>query len=191
MSWARNRSPVSHRRSHRRSRRFATGRKGSSYATSRTRARCGSHCSTTPHPKSRRGSLRSSRRLPGVLVKRSGPIIAAVLSPPDENEAERLLSRVRYTAEITVAHKTNNPTGQSRDLDPRHHQVLCPAGSTDDRRRRHRCRLPHPGSPTLAQLDSGAVGVSGHGAAGFGPWSGERRGITLASFEHSRPRLDH
>jgi hypothetical protein len=44
--------------------------------------------------------------LPNVAAKRSGPMIAAVLSPPSADEAERLLSHVRYVAEVTVTHRT-------------------------------------------------------------------------------------
>jgi hypothetical protein len=40
-------------------------------------------------------------KLPGAVVKRSGPMIAVVLSPPDPDYAERLLSQIRYQAEIT------------------------------------------------------------------------------------------
>jgi hypothetical protein len=41
------------------------------------------------------------QKLPGAAVKRSGPMIAVVLSPPDPDYAEHLLSQVRYQAEIT------------------------------------------------------------------------------------------
>src|ERR1017187_3468808 len=40
-------------------------------------------------------------KLPGALAKRSGPLVAVVLSPPDADFAERLLSQVRYQAEVT------------------------------------------------------------------------------------------
>jgi len=40
-------------------------------------------------------------KLPGAVVKRSGPMIAVVFSPPDPNYAEHLLAQVRYQAEIT------------------------------------------------------------------------------------------
>ena len=40
-------------------------------------------------------------KLPGALAKRSGPLVAVVLSPPDPDFAERLLSQVRYQAEVT------------------------------------------------------------------------------------------
>jgi hypothetical protein len=40
-------------------------------------------------------------KLPGVVAKRSGPLVALVLSPPDPDYAEKLLSQVRYQAEVT------------------------------------------------------------------------------------------
>jgi O-antigen ligase len=40
-------------------------------------------------------------KLPGALAKRSGPLVAVILSPADPDAAERLLAQVRYQAEIT------------------------------------------------------------------------------------------
>jgi len=40
-------------------------------------------------------------KLPGAMVKRSGPLVAVILSPPDPDAAERLLGEVRYEAQIT------------------------------------------------------------------------------------------
>jgi len=40
-------------------------------------------------------------KLPGVVVKRTGPMVAVVLSPPDPDFAERLLAGIRYQAEVT------------------------------------------------------------------------------------------
>ncbi len=42
-----------------------------------------------------------SARLPGALVKRSGPLLAVVLPPADPDEAEKLLAKVQYEATIT------------------------------------------------------------------------------------------
>ncbi|MGA2270608.1 MAG: DUF6599 family protein [Bryobacteraceae bacterium] len=44
----------------------------------------------------------SLAKLPGAGVKRSGPLVAVILSPPDPDAAERLLSQVRYRAEVTL-----------------------------------------------------------------------------------------
>jgi len=40
-------------------------------------------------------------KLPGLVSKRSGPLVALVLAPPDPDYAEKLLSQVRYQAEVT------------------------------------------------------------------------------------------
>lgn len=40
-------------------------------------------------------------KLPGAMAKRSGPLVAVVLSPADADFAERLLGQVRYQAEVT------------------------------------------------------------------------------------------
>jgi len=40
-------------------------------------------------------------KLPGALVKRSGPLVAVALSLPDPDYAEQLLSGVRYQAQVT------------------------------------------------------------------------------------------
>jgi len=40
-------------------------------------------------------------KIPGAMVKRSGPLVAVVLSPTDPDSAERLLSQVRYQASVT------------------------------------------------------------------------------------------
>ena len=40
-------------------------------------------------------------KIPGAVVKRSGPLVAVILSPPDPDTAERLLAQVRFQAEVT------------------------------------------------------------------------------------------
>jgi hypothetical protein len=40
-------------------------------------------------------------KIPGAMVKRSGPLVAVVLSPTDPDFAERLLAQVRYQASVT------------------------------------------------------------------------------------------
>jgi hypothetical protein len=40
-------------------------------------------------------------KLPGAVVKRSGPLVAVILSPPDPDFAERVLGQVRYQADVT------------------------------------------------------------------------------------------
>jgi hypothetical protein len=40
-------------------------------------------------------------KLPGAVVKRSGPLVAVLLSPPDPDFAERLLAGIRFQAAVT------------------------------------------------------------------------------------------
>ena len=42
------------------------------------------------------------QNLTGALAKRSGPLVALVLAPPDPDYAEKLLSQVRYQAQVTL-----------------------------------------------------------------------------------------
>ena len=42
------------------------------------------------------------QKVPGAMAKRSGPLVAVVLAPPDPDYAEKLLSKVRYQAEVTL-----------------------------------------------------------------------------------------
>ncbi len=54
-----------------------------------------------PTPNIARQRTEEFRKLSGTMVKRSGPLVAVVISPPDANAAEHLLSRFRYEANIT------------------------------------------------------------------------------------------
>ena len=54
-----------------------------------------------PTPNIARKQAEEFQKLPGAVVKRSGPLVAIILSPPDPNEAERLLAKVNYNATIT------------------------------------------------------------------------------------------
>ena len=42
-------------------------------------------------------------KLPGAMAKRTGPLIAVIMSPPDPDAAEHLLSAVRYQAAVTMS----------------------------------------------------------------------------------------
>ncbi|MEX2261254.1 MAG: DUF6599 family protein [Bryobacteraceae bacterium] len=54
-----------------------------------------------PTPAMAREHAEELQKVPGAMVKRSGPLVAIVVQPPDPNEAERLLGKVRYNATIT------------------------------------------------------------------------------------------
>ena len=42
------------------------------------------------------------QKLGGAVAKRSGPMVALVLAPPDPDYAENLLAQVRYQAQVTL-----------------------------------------------------------------------------------------
>jgi hypothetical protein len=54
-----------------------------------------------PTPQIARERLAEFQKLPGALAKRSGPLVAVILSPVDADEAERILSKVRYRATLS------------------------------------------------------------------------------------------
>jgi uncharacterized protein DUF6599 len=54
-----------------------------------------------PTPQIAMDRLNAFQNLPGAVAKRTGPLVAVVLSPPDPDQAERLLAKVQYRAEIT------------------------------------------------------------------------------------------
>jgi hypothetical protein len=54
-----------------------------------------------PTPQLAMQQLEVFRKIPGAMVKRSGPLVVAIVSPPDPDDAERLLANIRYQAEIT------------------------------------------------------------------------------------------
>jgi hypothetical protein len=54
-----------------------------------------------PSPNIARQRVIDFQNLPGVVAKRTGPLVAAVTAPADPDEAEKVLARVQYRAEIT------------------------------------------------------------------------------------------
>jgi hypothetical protein len=61
-----------------------------------------------PSPEMARIRLAELDKIPGLLTKRSGPLIAAIYQPKDSNEAEKLLSQVRFQAAITTSQAPAN-----------------------------------------------------------------------------------
>lgn len=66
-----------------------------------------------PTPQIARDQVKEFNELPKVVAKRAGPLVAVVPSPPSADEAERLLARVRYAAEVTTHHRE---LGRHEDL---------------------------------------------------------------------------
>jgi hypothetical protein len=55
-------------------------------------------------------------RLPGAIAKRSGPLVAIILSPPDPDAAERLLAGVHYEAAVTRDERVSTRRDNIGDL---------------------------------------------------------------------------
>jgi hypothetical protein len=55
-----------------------------------------------PTPNMARERYEEFQKIPGAVAKRTGPLVAVVISPPDANAAERLLGLVRYEAQLTI-----------------------------------------------------------------------------------------
>ena len=49
-----------------------------------------------------RHQLPAFQAVPGATVKRTGPLVALTLNTPNPDDAERLLSQVKFQAEITI-----------------------------------------------------------------------------------------
>jgi len=56
-----------------------------------------------PTPHIARERLSQFQKIDGVMVKRTGPLLALIMSPKDLDQAERLLARVNYRATITLS----------------------------------------------------------------------------------------
>jgi hypothetical protein len=58
-----------------------------------------------PTPQMARVQAEQFYMLDGVVAKRTGPMIAAVIKAPSPDEAERLVAKVRYQAEVTLDYR--------------------------------------------------------------------------------------
>ncbi|MGI8988740.1 MAG: hypothetical protein ACR2I2_04030 [Bryobacteraceae bacterium] len=56
-----------------------------------------------------RDRFEAFEKVSGAMAKRAGPLVAVILSPKDLDEAERLLSQVRYQAAVTPGHRFAPP----------------------------------------------------------------------------------
>ena len=63
-----------------------------------------------------RRQLAEFEKIPGAMAKRTGPLVAVTVHPPDLDEAERVLSRVRYQAEVTLPEKPPSPRDNPGNL---------------------------------------------------------------------------
>jgi hypothetical protein len=62
-----------------------------------------------PTPSMAREQAVEFQKIPGAVVKRTGPLVVATLNPPDADAAERILGKINYQADVTV----NETTPQS------------------------------------------------------------------------------
>lgn len=52
------------------------------------------------------------RKIPAAIVKRTGPLVAVLIAPPNADDAERLLAQVRYEGQITLHERTPTSINQ-------------------------------------------------------------------------------
>jgi hypothetical protein len=57
---------------------------------------------TYPTMEMARDRIAHFQQVPGAIVKRSGPLVAVALNATSPDDAERLLSRIKYQAEVTL-----------------------------------------------------------------------------------------
>jgi hypothetical protein len=62
-----------------------------------------------PTPQIARERAAEFQKLAGAIVKRSGPLVAVTLTPPSADEAEKLLGKVNYQANLTWSENVNKP----------------------------------------------------------------------------------
>lgn len=56
-----------------------------------------------PTPNMAREQTEAFRKIEGAVVKRSGPLVAVTVQPPDPDMAQRVLAQVRYGASLTLS----------------------------------------------------------------------------------------
>ncbi len=73
---------------------------------------------TYPVPNMARDQADALRKVPGAIVKRTGPLVAVVMNPPNADDAERLLSRLNWEATVTMNQipERNQAIGWARAL---------------------------------------------------------------------------
>jgi hypothetical protein len=63
-----------------------------------------------PTPSMAREQAVEFQKIPGAVIKRTGPLVVATVNPPDRDAAERILGKINYQANVTL----NEPTPQSQ-----------------------------------------------------------------------------
>jgi hypothetical protein len=69
-----------------------------------------------PTPPIARQQTARFQHIAGAMVKRSGPLVAVILAPPNPDAAEKLLSLIRYQADITLDERVSTRRDNIGDL---------------------------------------------------------------------------
>jgi hypothetical protein len=69
-----------------------------------------------PNPQIALQQFEVFQKIPGAMAKRTGPLVALLLAPPDPDQAERLLAAVNYRAEVTWNQKPPDPKDDVADV---------------------------------------------------------------------------
>ncbi len=70
-----------------------------------------------PTPGIARERYEEFQKIPGAVAKRTGPMVAAVIQPPDLDAAERVLAKVRYEANLTLNERISlNPAKETAGI---------------------------------------------------------------------------
>ena len=105
-------------RSLRRWRRSTWVPKPSSANTERPRADLRLLIFDYPTPSMAREQAQEFTKIPGAVVKRTGPLVAVIIQPPDPDAAERMLAKIKYQANVTLNEKVpvrSRPRGWQDD----------------------------------------------------------------------------
>jgi hypothetical protein len=71
---------------------------------------------TYPTPQMARERLEAFQKIEGAVVKRVGPLLAVIVSPPNADDAEIVLAQVKYEPAITWSEKIPKPQGNPGDM---------------------------------------------------------------------------
>ena len=74
-----------------------------------------------PTPSMAREQAAEFQKIPGAVVKRTGPLVAATLNPPDPDAAERILGKINYQANVTLNETDSAESSQGAGQDDSKH----------------------------------------------------------------------
>ena len=70
-----------------------------------------------PTPSMAREQAVEFQKIPGAVIKRTGPLVVATVNPPDPDAAERILGKINYQANVTLneAYAAESSQGAGED----------------------------------------------------------------------------